>query len=244
MHRVLISPEAVHDGSITIADPSTLHHLIHVLRVQVGEALECVDGLGRVYSTTVSRRSRQALLLTVSRCADEPTPRVQMTIAQALIKPERFEWLIQKATELGVAKIIPMTTARTTVRSATGTGGSRQVRWQRIAESAAVQCGRATLPQVDAVQPFASVLGVAAGAYALLPTLTEEGPLLRTCLPELQRVQRVVVFIGPEGDFTAEEVRVAKQHGVRPVRLGTLTLRSETAAIATLAILQSGAGVL
>ena len=237
MHRVLVSPDAIQKTPIVIRDPRTLHHLLRVLRVAVGDPLECIDGQGRRAIGSILRIARQQVTVAVDRQADEPAAHAGVTLAQALIKPDRFEWAIEKATELGAARIIPMVTDRTTIRpSADRTG--RIKRWQRIAESAAAQCGRATLPVIEPPQPFHEVLERVRHAHALLPTLGAEGPLLWEHLKTVNRPKDVAVLIGPEGDFTAEEIALAVKRGAHPVRLGRLTLRSETAAVAALAILQ------
>ena len=233
MPRVLISPHAIHGDSITITDDGTLHHLLHVLRVSVGDRLECFDGHGRIYTGSVIRRARRELTLTIDRTIEESPAPVAITLAQALIKPERFEWAIQKATELGIARLVPMVTSRTAVRLR----AQRLARWQRIAEEASSQCGRATVPIIEEPQTFARVLERRRGCLAILFTLLDGSPL-EEHLPDLKGACEAAILIGPEGDFSPEEVALAKQHGIRTARLGRLVLRSETAAIATLAILQ------
>ena len=176
--------------------------------------------------------------------AQGPATRLAITLALALIKADRFAWVVQKATELGVARIIPMETQRAVVRAPTGRAGVKQGRWQRIAAEAAKQCGRATVPQVDPPSRFAAVIaGLPPQPCALIPTLAVPAPLLRDAADAVRRADAVTVLIGPEGDFTPEEVAAAQQASVRAVSLGPLTLRSETAAIAVLAILQSMKGL-
>ena len=237
MHRVLVPPSAIQDDTITITDAGTLHHL-HVLRVNVGDQVECFDGHGHIYAGAIIQRTRHVLVVAVNRRVDEPPPSVQVTLAQALIKPERFEWVIQKATELGVAQIIPLLTSRTRVRAPARQGTTpRLLRWQRIAEAAATQCGRATIPIIEEPQPFEHVLKSLSRHYGLLFTL-EEGQPLGEHLPGLKAITQAAIFIGPEGDFSSEEVALAKRHGIHTAHLGRLVLRSETAALAVLAIIQ------
>ena len=236
MSRVVIAPEAVRGGLITIADRPTLHHLRDVARVKVGDRIECVDGAGRRYEGTVRRSSPDELTVDVERTAEEAPQRLQIVLAQALIKPERFEWLIEKATELGIARVLPMVTERTTVRHTVGE--ARLERWRRIIASAAAQCGRATLPVLEPPARFERILEAHAGRPLLLPTLGPDALPLADGLSGLARSSDLLVLIGPEGDFTAREVSLARQGGARIVRLGPLTLRSETAAVAVLAILQ------
>ena len=236
MPRVLIPPHAIHGDSITITDDSTLHHLLHVLRLSVGDRLECFDGQGRIYAGSVIRRARRELTVTIDRTTEESPAPVAITLAQALIKPERFEWAIQKATELGVARLMPMMTSRTAVRPR-AERAQRLARWQRIAEEASSQCGRATVPIIEEPQAFERILEQLRGRPAILFTLLEGSPLEEHLL-DLKGACEAAILIGPEGDFSPEEVALATQRGIRTARLGGLVLRSETAAIATLAILQ------
>ena len=238
MRRVLIAPEAVQGRRVTITDPSTLHHLRHVLRLKAGDRLECVDGRGGVYHGSVVRSTRRELLVESERESTASAPSLRITLAQSLIRPEPFEWILQKATELGAERILPTMTSRTTVRLSQGQGRLRLARWRRIVEAAVIQCGRATLPLLEDPQPFERVLEHLSGQEGLLLTLTEEGTPLAERLRRLQPPAAVMVLIGPEGDFSPAEVAQARRRGAHPVRLGSSILRSETAALATLAILQ------
>ena len=143
MHRVLIAPQSVQGGSVAIRDPHALHHLRNVLRLQKGDPLECFDGRGQAYAGVITHCGRQRVTVAIARQRSERPPRVGMTLAQALIRPEQFEWVVQKATELGVTRMVPMVTLRSTVRlrSESSSGGQRFTRWQRIMEAAATQCG-------------------------------------------------------------------------------------------------------
>ena len=244
MHRVLIPPHAVRGGEITVTDPGDLHHLLDVLRVGIGDRLECFDGAGRNYAGRILRSGRQAVTIAIDERTEEPPLRLAITLAQALIKPEPFEWVIQKATELGVTQILPTLTSRTRVRVSPGTETARMKRWRRIAEAAAAQCGRASLPSITEPQPFEEALKAVGSRCALLPTLAEQGDSLERLAGRVRQAGDVIVLIGPEGDFSPEEVALAKRCGAQPVTLGRATLKSETAAIATLAILQHLVGAL
>jgi len=237
MHRVLIPPDAIRGNTLTVTDAQQLHHL-RVLRVKVGDRLEGFDGKGRVYAGTVARVGREAVTMAIEARREDAPPPVRILLAQALIKPTRFEWVLEKATELGVAEVLPVIAARSTARPATDRDGSRLSRWRRIVEAAATQCGRATLPLVHPPRSLGALLPSLDGRLALLATLSEHGASLRAYAEELTTAGDVVLLIGPEGDFSPEEVAQAIQQGAHPVRLGRLTLRSETAALAALAVLQ------
>jgi len=244
MHRVLIPPQAVRGDQVTVSDPAHVHHLLHVLRVRVGERLECFDGKGRRFSGPVTLCTSRQVTVSIDQQANDPPPRVGLTLAQSLIKPERFEWVIQKATELGVVEVVPVLTSRTAVRPRVSDGTHRLKRWRRIAEEAAAQCGRATVPTIRGLQPFDQFLGTLEDRAALLLTLAEPAPPMRQCMGDLDGTRAIVVMIGPEGDFSPEEVALARQRGVHLARLGRETLRSETAALAALVILQHHLGTL
>ncbi len=245
MPRVLISPDAIRGRSITIRDPQELHHLLDVVRVRVGDRLECFDGAGHGYAGPIVQRARRRLVVEIAERLEEPRRPLGITLAQALIRPERFAWVIQKATELGVDRISPLVTHRTVVRPAPDHADQKLVRWQRIASEAAKQCGRKTLPHLDVPQPFRHFLStLQEGTRALMPTLSATGVPLKDELEHFDGVTSAVVLIGPEGDFTREEALLAQRAGVRLVSLGHLTLRSETAAITTLSILQHVVGFL
>lgn len=175
---------------------------------------------------------------------EEAAARPRLTLAQGAIQPQRFDWLVQKTTELGVAEIIPVLTSRTRQREADPTGGSRLARWRRIAEEAAGQCGRSTVPTVRPPQAFESLAGSLRGRRAVMLTLAAPGRPLEQAVADLRETEEAVLLVGPEGDFSPGEVTLAERHGARVVRLRGATLRAETAAVATLAILQHRVGML
>src|SRR3989338_3342788 len=224
MHRVLIPPEAVRTDQITIDDPRDVHHLARVLRVKPGEIIECFDGQGGTYRGRVTHADATRLTVTVDQRREEPIPRVRLTLAQSLIPPAQFEWVLQKATELGAARIIPLVTSRTTIRPSShgapapaiatgGPGRRRMERWRRIVAEAATQSGRATLPVVDDPVRFEDALRAFGSKDVLLPTLVEPRVPLADHLKRLDRAADVVILIGPEGDFSPEEVSLAQRAG-------------------------------
>jgi len=245
MPRTLISPEEVRGHRITIRQRETLHHLRRVLRAAAGDRIECVDGRGRIYCGTIAQCSPQQIVVDVTRQIEEAAPPLRLTLAQALIKPEHFEWAMQKATELGAARIVPLVTSRTTVRGVSADDGTaRLARWRRIVEAAAAQCGRARLPDLEPPQPFAQAVERLGSGVRLLLTAGEGSQPIAHALQRVTRGSDVAVFIGPEGDFAPEEVALAARRGIDIVRLGRTVLRAETAAVAALSILQYAAGEL
>jgi 16S rRNA (uracil1498-N3)-methyltransferase len=211
------------------------HRLARVLRLGPGDAVELFDGSGRVWPGTVTvaapKLVRLALAEPVVRAPEPPT-----ILLAALIRPNRFEWLIEKATELGATLIQPVVTARSEVRAAE-IGRARLERWRRIAVEAAEQSGRVTVPAVDQPVPLADACGRAAGRL-LVATEPAHGPV--ASLGELLRgIERepVSLVTGPEGGLSPDEVRSVLDAGGVAASLGPLVLRAETAAIACLAVL-------
>ena len=239
MHRFFIPPECVQGSTATLDDPAQLHHLRQVLRLTVGNRIVCFDGQGRAYHGTIRRHTPTSCVIELG----EPIVRAQTTVtlwlAPALLKAERFDWLVQKATELGVWRLSPLITRHTIVRLTPEQRRSKHSRWQRIAREAAKQSQRSTLPVVDEPQPFDAFVPSLAGApLVMIPTLAVTAIPLREVLKTVTPNRQAAVLIGPEGDFTHAEVALAERYGARPVSLGPLTLRAETAALASLAMLQ------
>jgi 16S rRNA (uracil1498-N3)-methyltransferase len=210
------------------------HRLARVLRLGVGDAIELFDGSGRVWpgviAATDTRLVRVALAPPSVGLPEPPT-----VLFAALVRPNRFEWLLEKATELGATAIRPLLTARTAVR-ADEIGRSRLDRWRRIAVEAVEQCGRVTVPALHEPATLAEALRHAAGrlVVAAEPAHGRAEPLGAIVRGVADRP--VTLVIGPEGGLTAEEVRAVLDAGGCAASLGPLTLRAETAAVASLAI--------
>ena len=241
--RVLIPPDAVQRDRITVSDPAHVHHLLHVLRIRPGDPLECFDGAGRSYTGRVLQRLRQAVIVSIES-REGALPSARLVLVQALIKPERFAWVVQKATELGVERLVPVVSARTGVRPVADRLERQVERWRRISREAARQCGRRDVPQVERPQPLEQAIpAVAQGVRLIMPTLAVPAVPLTEGVADLRGAEAAAALIGPEGDFTPEEAALAQRHGARAVSLGRLTLRSETAAVATLAVLRCAIGM-
>ena len=241
---MFIAPQGCQGETLVIEHPLVLHHLLHVLRVNIGDQVACCDGRGQTAMGTIRRCAKTQIEVAVDRWVKESVPSIHVQLAPALIKPERFEWMLEKATELGVSRILPLLTARTTVRPSSSQSQIRMTRWRRIIEGAAMQCGRATLPVLEEPQPLARVLPQLRDGLLVIPTLNTTGVSLDELVPRPHGIQRCAMLIGPEGDFTSEEVQLAITQGAQPVRLGRRILRSETAAIVTLALFQHCWGAL
>lgn len=215
-------------------DRATSHHVARVLRLQSGEAVELFDGKGYRASAVLTGAERRAVTVRVTARQDTPPPVPQLVLVQSVIRAAAMDNVIRKATELGVARIQPVLTARCVARPK-----DRPDRWDKIAVAAAEQCGADWVPVVDPVRRWREFLALMSGDSAplMLCSLSAPAPL-RDVLRRHQRVERVMVAVGPEGDFSPEEEQAAMKAGALPVSLGALTLRAETASIMVLSALR------
>ncbi len=243
MHRFFVDPALLsgRKPGAAVPLPSELaHQLLQVLRARPGEPLTLLDDSGTAWEAeVVALTSREATARLVARSEPNVEPRVPVRLYQALPKHRRFEWILQKATELGVSAIVPLITRNSDVRPAGHSADGKVERWQRIVTEAAEQSGRTRRPRVlpvadleDALQP------PAAGVIALMPFEAERSRSLEEALrPWRQAPPRELhLIIGPEGGFDDDEVTLARERGWDLVSLGPRVLRVETAALATLAI--------
>ena len=203
-------------------------HLVRVLRLQAGDRVECFNGQGAAAEGTLQEAGRHQVILALEPPRYDPRPQPHITLVQSLIRPQPLDWLIRKATELGVSAIQPVITQRCVARAA-----GRPDRWWKAAIAAAEQCGGNWLPAIRPVQDWATCLRAvteldAAWVGALQPPRQTLKESLQTWSTPPARVG---IWVGPEGDFTPDELEAALAAGIVPVSLGDLTLRAETAAL-------------
>jgi 16S rRNA (uracil1498-N3)-methyltransferase len=219
-------------------------HLRDVLRLKRGDEAFVFDGEGREYRCRVAEQLRDAASLEIDEEveAERPESPLHITLAVALLKGEKFDLVVQKATELGVARIIPVATKLADVRIKDGADAARRVaRWQRIALEAAKQSGRARLPELVGPTAFASLIESEPGEGSLCRILfSERGGrgLLETAGQWPEGRAGITALVGPEGGWANEELAQAEACGWSIVTLGGRTLRAETAAITVAALLQ------
>ena len=212
----------------------TSHHLARVLRVQRGDAVELFDGAGDAAEAEVTDVAKRAVTIRVTRRWSTPRPAPEITLVQALIRPQPMDYVLRKATELGVSTVQPVLTERCVARTQ-----ERPERWAKTVISAAEQCGANWLPRIRPVLNWAELLaGAAEYDRVLVCSLSETARPLKEVLRERTDLRRVAAWVGPEGDFTPAEARTALEAGATPVSLGALTLRAETAALYVLAALR------
>jgi 16S rRNA (uracil1498-N3)-methyltransferase len=238
--RLYIDPARLADELVVVAGEDH-RYLTRVLRLGIGDRLVLFDGIGVEADAQIVRIGPRALELKVeSRRPARPAERPQVTLIQALTKGDKLDLVVQKATELGVERIIPATTARSVPRLEATRALSRRARWQKIAREATRQSGRADVPEVEPVTALETALNAAAkDAFKVMLWEGARQAGLRSVLPPPggPPVAQVVVAIGPEGGFSEEEVEAARAAGFAVVGLGPRILRTETAALVTLSIL-------
>lgn len=237
--RFYVSPQYIYPEKniIEVRDKQEVRHIRDVMRLDIGLEVNIFDGRGNEYAGKIKNIDKSSVYIEIIKSI-EPIKQVacNITLYQALPKKGKMDFIIEKTVELGVSKIIPMITARTVPVVKAGRV-SKIDRWERLARSAAKQCGRATLPVIDSVRGFEECLADSknSGLVVFAALDKDARPLKKTL--ETSRPANISVFVGPEGDFTHNEIRKAKDQGYSTCSLGPLVLRVETAPIYILSCL-------
>ena len=260
MHRFYLPPKNCAGNSLRL-DGREARHALKVLRVKHGELVAVLDGIGNEFLCTVDHCSRDAVTLAVTLKNFTPPPPCRITLLQALPKGKIIESIIQKSVELGAHRIVPVLSGRVVSHLDGESAEHKREKWRQVAIEAIKQCGAAWLPEIEAPATIAEVTGQKSevriesvrhsSAFSLQPSAFELS--LVGSLQKERRHPRAVfqefeakhgrlpksagVWIGPEGDFTPEELKLIQNSGAQPVSLGNLVLRVETAAVYCLSIL-------
>lgn len=232
--RFFVSEVRRREAEITGSDAE---HLVRVLRVQAGQLFELSDN-NRLYLAEVITARKSSVVFRVTEDLPVPQPSVSITLCPALIKFDRFEWLIEKGTELGVDAVQPFAGTRTD-HGLLAASEKRVERWRKIAFEASQQSRRVQLPNVQPAMRSLEALQVDAGVRLFLDEDTQAIPILGQLPTARMATDRVALLIGPEGGWTDEERAFALRSGWLPCRLGQTILRAETAALAGLAVIQA-----
>jgi 16S rRNA (uracil1498-N3)-methyltransferase len=227
--------DSVHSGHARITGEDA-HHLTRVLRVEAGQKFEISDNRV-VYLAEVESARKDVVAFTILERMEAPEPVFHTTLLVSLIKFEHFEWMIEKATELGVECIVPVEAERSE-KGLAQAAAKRLERWKRIAREASEQSRRVRLPEIEACIGLPAALGTAADYRYMLEERTAP-PILRALPGERRPQDRVALLVGPEGGWTDRERQAISEAGWTAVSLGREILRAETAAIAGLAILNA-----
>jgi 16S rRNA (uracil1498-N3)-methyltransferase len=246
MHRFFVPWALPAEGECAVTGDAA-HRIGRVLRLAPGARVRLFDTGGREVEAEIASIGKASVTVRLAGELPPERPGPHIHLFPALIRPNRFEWLLEKATELGAASVVPIISERCQVRPAE-LGGAKAARWRRIVAEAAEQCGRRTLPDLRPPVPFMAAL---AGAPGLIVLPWEEertrapllGEALRSAACGVRRAAcegpstaEASIFVGPEGGFSEAEAAVARAGGAVLVSLGPRVLRAETAAIAALAI--------
>ena len=225
-------------GNLIHLDGQEARHILNAMRLKENDKVVVFDGTGKEYTGFIKETKPKSLLVeivSVRAAKSEGLP--EITLAQALPKKEKMAHIVEKATELGARRIIPVISERTVVRSGEDRMAGKIARWKKIAVQAAKQCGRADVPAIENAQKF----------YNLIDTINDFDLALMACLSGNTESMKeaisgfdagkIIVFIGPEGDFTPRETKMAENTSCKFVSLGRRVLKSDTAGLYVLSVL-------
>lgn len=241
MHRFYLAPEHWQSDRLTLTGAEA-HHARNVLRLETGDKLVLFDGRGRELTAEITSGSPELALRKLHE-AQTPPLRCQITLGQAIPKGKNMDLIVQKAVEIGAAEIAPILSDRTVVRLDEESAISKQAKWETVAVEAAKQCGQNWLPRVHVPQTMAQFFQQPRRFdLQLIGSLQSDAVHLKKILAEYlaehgDRPTSVLMLVGPEGDFTPAELSLARSHGCRPITLGPIVLRVETASIYCLSVL-------
>ena len=213
-------------------------HVARVLRLERGHPLILFNGDGHEYDATLATLAKRAVTAEVIdvRDADREAP-LRLTLAQGIARGEKMDWILQKATELGVARIVPVVTERTEVKLDEERAGRRVAHWSQVIAGACEQSGRNRLPEIELPQRLDRWLGELGDTPALRLALLPNGDSTLRQLPQMDN--GAILVVGPEGGLSDHDVALLKQAGFLGLRLGPRVLRTETAGLTALAALQA-----
>lgn len=235
--RFFIAPDQIHEPFITITDEDS-RHIAVVLRMRPGEQLLLCDGRGMAYTAAIKSVGRAEIKAEIISRSKQDLPFSRVTLGQGMPKSDKMDLIMQKATELGVSSIVPLVTERTIVKLRDEE--KRLVRWRKICREAAMQSNRPEIPRVEEIRIFGDFIrDLTSGPDTLLLLPWEEGTEpVKNVLRKQGQIKNVFVLIGPEGGFSEKEAALAREKGFHAVSLGPNILRTETAAIAVLSMIQ------
>ncbi len=240
MSKIFVKPENIHEAHIDIDNQEDINHIIKVLRLCENDIIIVCDGNGQDYKASVEKIGKKVITAKkLEKKVSLAEPSIDVTLYQGIPKSSKMEYIIQKTTELGIRRIVPVMTKRTIVQLDTKSTKNKLQRWQRIAYEAAKQSNRGRIPVVYAPVDFKQALQQMKDLdLSIVPYEKEQKGKLKhiLCNPAITK-RTIGIFIGPEGGFEQEEIESAIQEGIYPVTLGPRILRTETAGMATLAVI-------
>ncbi len=236
-NRFFVSESGIQGTRVGLSAEQS-HQVCHVLRLKTGDRIVVLDNAGYEYDVTLTEvTKREVLGQVVDKRPAGGEPRVQITLFQALVAREKLEWVLQKGTEVGVCRFVPIQTSRSIVR-ARQINDKKLTRRQKIITEAAEQSHRGRIPEIDEPIDFSEAMSKLGDFdLALMTAPAVESPSLKQVLANCPKTPTsVAIFIGPEGGFSDEEIELASQRGATPIRLGPRVFRTESAGLIATAI--------
>lgn len=241
MHRFYLPPNQC-SGDVLELTEAEAHHATRVLRLEPKDQVVVLDGVGNTYDCEIAEVSKRAVRLSITKKVFTPPLPCQITLLQALPKPKAMDYIVQKATELGVARIIPILSERVVSQLDERAAADKAEKLLPVALEAIKQCGSPWLPKIEAPVSLQKFLTRGETfAVNLVASLQPDRQHVRDAIQRLRATgqaapKTAAVWIGPEGDFTPAEINAIRQNGAIPITLGRLVLRSDTAAIYALSV--------
>ena len=222
-------------GKVLILIQNSSKHLVNVLRKKEGSLIELFDGKGSSCTAEIiSSQKKRVKVKLVEELVFQDRKGIKISLGQSLIKTEPFSFLIQKATELGVASISPLYTERTVIKLNSNSTKSRKARWKSIATHACQQCGENWLPDINEIQRLEDWAQAVKAKHKIVLY-----PNAETKLSSLTFDDSVAIAVGPEGDFTDSEINLLTEKDFLPVKLGERVLRADTAVISVVSAIRA-----
>ncbi len=237
--RVFVAFDKVKDNTAVI-EGSDVNYIKNVMRLNVGDELTIMDSKSKEYSAKINSMQKNSILVDlIEEKKSQADPRLQITVAQGLPKNPKMDLIIQKSTELGVHQLIPVLCERSVIKLESGKADAKVARWQKIAKEAAEQSGGLAIPKIFPVMTFDKLIGTSESydKCVMLWEMEKENTI-KKFLQSNKGIKKLLVLIGPEGGFSHDEAEAAKNAGFQTVTIGNRILRTETAAIAVLSMIE------
>ncbi len=238
MPRFYIPNPQIEKDLVTIQG-NEARHIRRVLRLRTGDEIVIFDGSGKEYKGMIVKEEPTSVVIKVGdHISSQKESPLEITLAQSLLKGEKMDYLIQKATELGVRRIIPFFSARSVPLLERSKKLERHRRWERIAIEASKQCGRGSIPEIEGPCDYSHLLSLTSPESLRLILYERDGRRLKAVLNESRNQRKIFFIVGPEGGMSQEEIEKSKTIGFVPVFMGERIMRAETASLCLLSILQ------
>lgn len=227
-------------GKEILVEGEEAHHILDVMRLEEGDEVVVFDGTGKEYQGVIeesNKKTKHILVVVESVREKSPNTLPEITLAQALPKKGKMDYIAEKATELGVSEILPVVTARSIVRPDEKSKVKKVERWRKIAIEASKQCGRMSVPRVGEVTAFKEIKDILSSYdMVLMACFSEEALPVKKAISGT-RPKKILVLVGPEGGFTPEEIELVREENTKYISLGERVLKSDTAGLFVLSSL-------